>query len=139
MAWRDAASLRLALLTPEMHFRALVDEAFASAGVVPQPAVETNSVLALLMAVQPAAGAAAPGLAAILPGALVSVAQGRHGLVARPLVSPVLHTAVGFLTSAAGRPTLALQAALAVAQQPDWRALVAAHSGALGVAEAFSG
>ena len=136
MDWREAAALRLALLTPDMHFRALVDEAFASAGAAPQPAVETNSVLALLMAVQPvpaqAHGAAAPGLAAILPGALLSVAQGWRGLVARPLTGPVLHTAIGLLTSAGGRPTLALQAALAVAQQPDWRALLAAHSGALG-------
>ena len=49
-------TLRLALLTPDMHFRALADEAFASAGAAPQPALETNSVLALLMAVQPVEG-----------------------------------------------------------------------------------
>lgn len=136
LPWRDAARLRLALLTPDMHFRALADEAFASAGAVPQPALETNSVLALLMAVQPAAQAGpATGLAAVLPGALVSVARSRPGLVARPLVSPVLHTPVGFLTNAAGRPTLALQAALAVAARDDWHGLVAAHSGALGAAD----
>ena len=136
MPWRAAAGLRLALLTPEMHFRALADEAFASAGSAPQPALETNSVLALLMAVQ---AGASDGLAAVLPGALVSVARGRSGLVARPLVSPALRTPVGFLTTSAGRPTLALQAALAVAERDDWRALVAAHSGALDGADALAG
>lgn len=130
--WAEAAGQRLALLTPDMHFRALVDEAFASAGVRPQPALETNSVLALLMAVQPGA---AGGLAAVLPGALVSVARSHPGLLARPLRAPVLHTPVGFLTTAAGRPTVALQAALAVAQRPDWRAIVETHSGALGLAD----
>ena len=135
MPWRAAAGLRLALLTPEMHFRALADEAFASAGSAPQPALETNSVLALLMAVQ---AGASDGLAAVLPGALVSVARGRSGLVARPLVSPALRTPVGFLTTGAGRPTLALQAALAVAERDDWRALVAAHSGALDGADALA-
>ncbi len=134
--WREAAALRLALLTPDMHFRALADEAFASAGVAPRPALETNSVLALLMAVQPGA---AGGLAAVLPGALVSVARSRPGLVARPLASPVLRTPIGFLTSAGGRPTLALQAALAVAERDDWRALVAAHSGALEGADPAAG
>ncbi len=140
MAWREAAALRLALLTPDMHFRALVDEAFAGAGVAPRPALETNSVLALLLAVQPGADAPLSAtLAAVLPGALVSVARSRCGLLARPLATPLLQTPVGFLTTAAGRPTLALQAALAVAQRPDWRALVAAHSGALGAEDRFSG
>jgi DNA-binding transcriptional LysR family regulator len=136
MPWREAAAQRLALLTPDMHFRALVDEAFAGAGVAARPALETNSVLALLMAVQPGAGTA---LAAVLPGALVSVARSRSGLLARPLGTPLLRTPVGFLTTAAGRPTLALQAALAVAERPDWRALVAAHSGALGAEDPFGG
>lgn len=137
ITWAEAATHRLALLTPDMHFRALVDEALAGAGVPPpRPALETNSVLALLMAVQPGADAA---LAAVLPGALVSVARSHPGLLARPLRAPLLHTPVGFLTTAAGRPTVALQAALAVAQRADWRAIVEAHSGALGQADPADG
>lgn len=126
MSWAEAATLPLALLTPEMHFRSLVDDAFASAGARPQAAMETNSVLALLMAVQRSP------LAAVLPGALVSMARAQPGLQARPLVAPALRTPIAWLTAATGRPTLALQAALALARQPDWQALVAAHSGALG-------
>ena len=130
ISWAEAAALPLALLTPEMHFRALVDGAFADAGARPQAAMETNSVLALLMAVQRSP------LAAVLPGALVSVARAQPGLQARPLVAPALRTPIAWLTAATGRPTLALQAALALAQQPDWQALVAVHSGALGTATA---
>lgn len=132
ITWAEAATRRVALLTPDMHFRALVDKAFADAGAAPRPALETNSVLALLMAVQPGSAGA---LAAVLPGALVSVARSHPGLVARPLHAPLLHTPVGFLTTAAGRPTLALQAALAVAQRADWRSIVETHSGALGLAD----
>ena len=128
IAWAEAATLSLALLTPEMHFRALIDAAFADAGVRPRAAIETNSVLALLMAVQQ------PPLAAVLPGALVGVARCQPGLQARPLVAPVLRTPIAFLTAPTGRPTLALQAALALARQADWQALVAAHSGALSAA-----
>jgi len=128
LPWREAAQQPLGLLTPEMHFRALIDEAFASAGVRPVPALETNAVLALLVAVQQGT------LAAVLPGALVAVARALPGLVARPLVSPVLGTPIAWLSSGSSRPTLALQAALALAQQADWQAEVALHSGALGVA-----
>jgi DNA-binding transcriptional LysR family regulator len=126
MPWAEAAALPLALLTPEMHFRALVDRAFAEAGARPRAALETDSMLALLTAVQQAP------LAAVLPGALVDIAQAQPGLQARALVAPVLHTPIAFLTAATARPTLALQAALALAQQADWLALAAAHSGALG-------
>lgn len=127
LPWREAAQQPLGLLTPEMHFRALIDEAFASAGVQPRPALETNAVLALLVAVQQGS------LAAVLPGALVAVARGLPGLVARPLVSPALGTPIAWLSSGSSRPTLALQAALALTRQADWQAEVALHSGALGM------
>ena len=130
MAWAEAAALPLVLLTPDMHHRTIVDKAFRAAGCSASPAIETNSVLALLMAVQE------PSLAAVLPGALVSMAQAQPGLQARGLVGPEVHTPIAFLTHAAGRPTLALQAALALMQQADWLALVAAHSGVLGLVAA---
>lgn len=126
ITWRDAGALPLVMLTPEMHNRQLLDQAFQAAGCRPEPALETNSVLALLVALQ------APTLAAVLPGALVALALAQPGLCARPLQAPEVLTPIAFLSSAAGRPTLALQAALALAQQADWMAEVAAHSGALG-------
>ena len=126
ITWLEAGALPLVMLTPEMHNRQLLDQAFQAAGCRPDPALETNSVLALLVALQ------APTLAAVLPGALVDLALAQPGLSARPLQAPEVLTPIAFLTSAAGRPTLALQAALALAQQAGWLAEVAAHSGALG-------
>lgn len=129
LPWADAADLPLVLLTPDMHHRQRVDAAFATAGRHPTPAIETDSVLALLVALQ------RPGLAAVLPGALVDCALHTPGLLARPLCSPAVCTPMAFLSHGTAPPTLALQAALALLQGADWQAEVYAHSGALGTAE----
>ena len=50
----------------------------------------------------------------------------------------MLRTPMAFLSHADAPHTLALQAALSLAQQADWQALVALHSGALGGAHAGS-
>ena len=56
-----------------MHHRAIIDAAFREAGVaVPEPAVQTNSVLALLVAVRSDPSPPQRRLAAVLPGALVA-------------------------------------------------------------------
>ncbi len=127
--WADAARRPLLLLSPDMHHRTLVDQAFAAAGCRPEPVLETNSVLALLVAVRNGPAAA------VLPGALVGHLRGdlrgTPGLTARPLRAPLLRTPISFMTARDSPPTLALQAALALARQPDWLALAAAHSGAL--------
>jgi DNA-binding transcriptional LysR family regulator len=47
MRWADAAQLPLALLTPDMRIRQVIDSAFAEAGVEVHPQVETDSVAAL--------------------------------------------------------------------------------------------
>jgi DNA-binding transcriptional LysR family regulator len=44
MTWADAAQLPLALLTPDMRIRQVIDSAFADSGVVVTPQVETDSV-----------------------------------------------------------------------------------------------
>lgn len=123
--WAEAATLRLALLSPDMHNRVLLDAVFTQLGLQVQPALETNSVLALLLAVQ------AGTLAAVLPGALVATLEGQAALLARPLQQPLLRTPIGFMGAAAARPSLALQAALSLAADTAWLADVAAHSGPL--------
>ncbi|WP_088280048.1 LysR substrate-binding domain-containing protein [Ideonella sp. A 288] len=128
IAWREAAELPLVLLTPDMHHRALVDRAFAESGALPEPALQTNSVLALWVAVLEG------GHAAVLPGAVVDAARGQAGLVARPLHTPVLRTPVALLSHTTAPPTPAQQAALAMAAEPEWRLHAAAHSGALAIA-----
>lgn len=126
MTWRDAAAHALVLLTPEMHNRAVVDRALREAGAQVAPAMETSSVLALVLAVQ-----AAAGLAAVLPGALVGTVRAHQGLQARPLVSPEVRTAVGWLTSGNAPASQAVKAALAWAQDDRWQADLDAHTGSL--------
>ena len=47
MSWADAAQLPLALLTPDMWIRRVIDSAFAESGVAVTPQVETDSVASL--------------------------------------------------------------------------------------------
>ena len=47
MTWADAAQLPLALLTPDMRIRQVIDESFAEIGIVATPQVETDSVASL--------------------------------------------------------------------------------------------
>jgi len=114
IGWRDAAALPLVMLTREMHNRSIVDEGFRAAGAQARPALETNSVIALVAALDDGA------LAAVLPGALLEIAQGVTPLTVHPLVDPVVHTPIGFMTAASARTTPALRAALELAQEPQW-------------------
>ncbi len=123
--WAEAAAHPLCLLTPEMHNRAIVDEAFRQAGVQLAPAIETNSVLALGLAVL------AGEVHSILPGALVSTVAEYGTLEAVPLQSPEVITQVGFIYRHAGRPSHTLAAALELARDSAWMAHVRAHGGAL--------
>lgn len=126
IGWAEAARLPLCLLTPEMHNRAIVDQAFAEAGATVVPAIETNSVLTLALSVL------SGEVCAVLPGAMVDTVRGQDALQALPLVAPALRTPIGFMAPAAVKPSRALQAALALLQEAEWRAEVQAHSGALG-------
>jgi DNA-binding transcriptional LysR family regulator len=126
--WGDAAQHPLVLLTPEMHNRVIVDRALKTAGAQVAPALETDSVLALLQAVQEDG---AGDLAAVLPGALVSALRSQPGLMAQALVDPVVETPIGWMTSASSPPTRALEAALVLAGEPDWLAHVRLHTGTL--------
>jgi len=125
LRWADAVVHPLCLLAPEMHNRAILDGVFRDLGLDVQPVIETNSVMALLAAVQ------ASQLVAVLPGALVSTVTGQPGLEALPLVDPDLRTPIGFMSAAAARPSHALAAALRLAAEPAWIAEAAAHSGPL--------
>ena len=125
VGWAEAGRLPLCLLTPEMHNRAILDQAFATAGVSVAPAIETNSVLTLALSV------GAGEVCAVLPGAMVDAIRSHGGLEALPLVAPEVRTPIGFMTQTAVRPSRALEAALALIQSPEWQQEVAAHSGSL--------
>jgi DNA-binding transcriptional LysR family regulator len=123
--WRDAARQTIALLTPDMHNRAIIDGAFITAGAPVRPAVETNSILTLALSV------VAGSVCSVMPGALVSAVRGYRELEALPLVEPQIHTPIGFMAQAGVRHSRALAAAVALAQEPQWLEHARTHSGHL--------
>jgi DNA-binding transcriptional LysR family regulator len=128
LRWADLAGRRLVLLAPEMHHRTIVDAALREGGVpadAVQVAVETDSVLALVAAVQ------AGGLASVLPGALVRSLQPSAGLVVHPLEAPAVRTAVGWMGRTSEQPSRVVAAALELAASDAWRAHLPRLSGAL--------
>jgi DNA-binding transcriptional LysR family regulator len=102
-----------------------LDGVFRALGLTVRPALETDSVLALLVAVQ------SGDLAAVLPGALVGALPSTAGLRVQPLVSPQVFTPVGCMTASQARPSRALEAALDLARSAPWRDEARAYSGAL--------
>jgi hypothetical protein len=130
IAWSEVAALPLCLLTPDMHNRTVIDEAFAAVQREVQPAMETNSVLSLVMAVaeHPGDGGA---MVTVLPGAMVATVRHMPGLIARPLRSPELVTPIGFMTQQGMAPTRALLAALELQDDAEWRVQCLRHAGAL--------
>lgn len=126
LPWAEAGALPLCLLTPDMYNRFLIDEALRAAGAPAEPAIETNSVLTLVSAVE------AGRVCSVLPGAMVAAVRSHGELEALPLVSPELRTPIGFMTPRDVRPSRALAAALELMETAQWRAEVASHSGALG-------
>jgi DNA-binding transcriptional LysR family regulator len=125
MSWQQAAALPLCLMTPEMHNRGIVDGAFAQAGAVVKPVLETNSILSLALS------AMAGTVCSVMPGALVSAVRSFRELQAHPLVGPEIQTPMGFKVLVSQRMSRTLQAALALAQDEAWLRHAAAHSGCL--------
>lgn len=95
MTWRAAAALPLCLLTPDMQNRRILNDAFAQAGVVPEPVVETNSISTLF-------AHAGAGLAAVSSHSWLHAIPLPPGLRAVPLTGPTVRHVVG-LVAAAGR------------------------------------
>ncbi|ODN69854.1 LysR family transcriptional regulator [Methylobrevis pamukkalensis] len=118
VTWAEVGLHPLALLTPDMQNRRIVDRAFASVGATPRPHVETNSLINLCASVRES------GLAAVMPeyvARTLSMARIR----AVPLTEPVLEHEVGIV--AIGRepmpPLVALALEVAVSLET--------HTGAL--------
>ncbi|HZY17701.1 MAG TPA: LysR family transcriptional regulator [Ramlibacter sp.] len=125
--WKDIGELPLAMLTPDMHNRTIVDSAFVTAGARVRPALETNSILALALSV------VAGQVCTVMPGALVSAVRGYRELEALPLVEPEVHTPIGFMTPASVRPSRALEAGLEMAADTAWLREDPAHAGLLSI------
>jgi DNA-binding transcriptional LysR family regulator len=125
MSWKEVAKLPLCLLTPAMHNRTIVDEAFSAAGTHVTPAMETNSIMTMILSVVDG------NVCSVLPGALLDTVRGYRELEASPLIGPEIKTRIGFISHAQARPSRALEAGLALAQDGAWLRHAAAHSGLL--------
>ncbi len=123
--WADVAKLPLCLLTPDMHNRTIVDAALTTAGLSVRPAMETNSILTMALAV------VAGSVSSVLPGALVDAVRGYGELEALPLSKPEVRTPIGFMSHSGPKPSRALEAALVLVQDGAWLRQAAAHSGLL--------
>jgi DNA-binding transcriptional LysR family regulator len=95
MTWADAARLPLALLTPDMAVRQVVDRAFADNGAMVTPRLETDSVASLYA--QVGVGACAT----IVPHTWLRVLPPGDGISAVRLVDPDAHAQVSVAINAA--------------------------------------
>jgi DNA-binding transcriptional LysR family regulator len=125
ISWKEAATLPMCLLTPDMHNRTIVDRAFYDAGASVKPIIETNSILTLALSV------VAGEVCSILPGALVDAVRGYTELEALPLHEPTVLTQIDFMMPQSLRTSHTQQAAIALAQDEVWLKHAAEHSGLL--------
>ncbi len=91
ITWRDAAKLRLCLLTPDMQNRRIIDGVFRTIGKSPKPVVETNSILILC------SHAAIPGMASIVPSQLLTSFILPSDTMALHLVDPNVTRTIGVI------------------------------------------
>ncbi len=91
VAWFEAAQQKLCLLTPNMQNRRIIDRAFAAAKAHPNPRLETNSIMNLLSSVR------SMGLCSIMPDYFKNAMGALEGVIAVPLVEPVVSHAVGLV------------------------------------------
>ncbi len=91
IAWRDAASLPMCLLSRDMQNRSLIDSHFAAAGLVPTQVAETNTLLGVLSHVR------SGNWCAVFPRAMLGLIAGIPGLRSLALHSPDAAHQVGLL------------------------------------------
>ena len=89
--WFEAAQQPLALLTPNMQNRRIIDRAFAAAKVHPSPRLETNSIMNLISSVR------STNLCSILPDYFKNAMGALEGVKAIPLSEPTVSHAVGLV------------------------------------------
>ena len=104
VTWLEAAQQKLCLLTPNMQNRRIIDRAFASVKAQPIPRLETNSIMNLLSSVR------TMGLCSIMPDYFKNVMGALEGVIAVPLVEPVVSHAVGLVAVERDPPAAAIAA-----------------------------
>ncbi|WP_118133117.1 LysR family transcriptional regulator [Oceanicella sp. SM1341] len=91
-SWAEAAALPLCLLSSNMRNRMIVEEVFASLGLMPAPVTETTALTVALTQ------AASGDVATIVPERLATSLGAGLGLVMLPLTAPEVEKPIGLLT-----------------------------------------
>lgn len=95
--WKEATKLPLCLLSPSMHERQIMDEAFTKAGCNPRPRLESNSILQLAFHVM------SGDIATVVPQHFSRTNNIENGTRELPLKDPVVTQQIG-LVWAKGTP-----------------------------------
>jgi DNA-binding transcriptional LysR family regulator len=95
IGWAEAAQLPLALLTPDLKFRQLIDAAFARTGLAPTPQVEADSLATLYALV------ATGSWVGVVPQTWLRTMPMTAGMRALPLVDPEAGAGLGAGSGAA--------------------------------------
>ena len=111
LTWPEAAQLPLALLTPDMRNRRLVDEAFARHQITVTPQVETDSVASLFAQV------ATGDWACIVPHTWLWASRPNADIRAVEMVDPVLKSEVALATNSTGPGSPIARALTAAAER----------------------
>lgn len=111
LTWPDASQLPLALLTPDMRDRQLIDRAFAGHAIAVTPQVETDSVASLFAQV------ATGNWACIVPHTWLWTTPMSAEIRAVEMVDPVLKADVALATNSAGPGSPVARALAASAKQ----------------------
>ncbi|HEX3236010.1 MAG TPA: LysR family transcriptional regulator [Gemmatimonadales bacterium] len=93
VTWREAASLPLCLLTPDMQNRRILNAHFAQAGASVTPSLETNSVFTLCTLVR------SGYWSSVLPYGFQPLLSGADGVALLPLEAPAAAHTVGLVVS----------------------------------------
>jgi DNA-binding transcriptional LysR family regulator len=93
VSWREAASLPLCLLSPDMQNRRIVSAHFADAGATVEPALETNSVFTLCALVR------SGYWSSVLPYGFLPLLSGMEAVAILPLERPTASHTVGVVVS----------------------------------------
>ena len=123
VTWREAASLPLCLLTPDMQNRRIIDAHFREAGTEPKPAIEANSIVALHSQLRRG------GWSAVMPHSILYSMGALPGVKAVPLVEPDVSHTLGVIVSEREPLRPVARAMLEVAESVDVEGVLARETG----------
>jgi DNA-binding transcriptional LysR family regulator len=119
VTWREAASVPLCLLTPDMQNRRIVNRHFRDAGVDLRPHIEANSIVALCSHLR------SGHWSSVLPQTFLQLFGEAFGSRAIPLVSPQASHQVGLVVPDREPLTPSARELLALLSDPDVAAGIA--------------